>query len=76
MMNAERPPTDDPAVRRAIVPPVISRDIDTVFNGFGTPVAAITTRAGYDRLAITFLDPEEAGTVSMLMVDDNANGCS
>jgi peptide/nickel transport system substrate-binding protein len=68
MMNVERPPTDDPAVRRAIA---LASDkqgmIDTVFNGFGTPGCSPLTNImfGYDPASCDYLpyDPEEAGNV-------------
>jgi len=68
MMNVEKPPTNDPAIRKAIA---LASDkqgmIDTVFNGIGTPGCSPLTKVmfGYDPDSCNYLpyDPEEAGKI-------------
>lgn len=65
MMNAERAPTDELAVRQAIA---LASDkqgmIDVVFNGFGTPGCSPLTKVmfGYDPATCDYLpyDPDRA----------------
>lgn len=75
MMNFERPPTNELAVRRAIAHAINKQGlIDVVFNGFGTPGCSPLTKVmfGYDPASCDYLpyDPdlsrsilEEAGWV-------------
>jgi peptide/nickel transport system substrate-binding protein len=68
MMNVEKPPTDDVAVRKAIA---LASDkqgmIDTVFNGFGTPGCSPLTKVmfAYDPASCDYLpyNPDQAGKI-------------
>jgi peptide/nickel transport system substrate-binding protein len=65
MMNFERPPTDELAVRQAISQAIDKQGlIDIVFNGFGTPGCSPLTKVmfGYDPATCDYLpfDREQA----------------
>ncbi|NDJ59519.1 MAG: ABC transporter substrate-binding protein [Chloroflexi bacterium] len=68
MFNAEREPTSEVAVRRAVNFAIDKEAmIDIVFNGFGTPGCSALTDVmfGYDPATCDFYsyDPEEAGRI-------------
>lgn len=68
MMNQEKAPTDELAVRRAIAHAINKQGIiDTVFNGFGTPGCSPLTKVmfGYDPASCDYLpfDQELAGQI-------------
>lgn len=68
MLNAERAPTDDVAVRRAVAMAINKQGmIDTVFNGFGTPACSPLTKVmfGYDPASCDYLayDPAMAAQI-------------
>jgi peptide/nickel transport system substrate-binding protein len=65
MMNAEREPTSELAVRQAVSQAIDKQGlIDVVFNGFGTPGCSALTKVmfGYDPATCDYLpyDPEAA----------------
>lgn len=69
MMNAEKAPTNDVVVRRAIA---LGSDkqglIDTVFNGFGTPGCSPLTKVmfGYDPASCDYLPYDPEGAMALL----------
>jgi peptide/nickel transport system substrate-binding protein len=69
MMNVEKSPTDEVAVRKAIA---LASDkqglIDTVFNGFGTPGCSALTKVmfGYDPATCDYLPYDAAAAAAEL----------
>ncbi len=72
MMNAERWPTDQLAVRRAISQYINKQGLlDVVYNGFGTPACSALTKVmfGYDPATCDYL-PYDPAAADQTLTDD------
>ena len=81
MMNVERPPTDELAVRRAIAQAIDKQGlIDVVFNGFGTPGCSPLTKVmfGYDPATCDYLPFDREAAAATLeaagWIDSDGDG--